>query len=103
MYTYIHLGCPAHEKSYTEYMNTLQVVNIKCGGCEKKITTSLEKAGLSRIAIDIPNQKVSFEGDAEKARTTLASLGYPEAGTKEAESLLSKGHSYISCAIGRIM
>ena len=83
-------------------MTTLTVVNIKCGGCEKKITASLEKAGLSAIEIDVSRQTVSFDGDAEIARKTLSSLGYPEAGSSEADSLIKKGHSYISCAIGRM-
>ena len=83
-------------------MTTLTVVNIKCGGCEKKISASLEKAGLTNIAIDVAKQTVSFEGDADSARKTLSSLGYPEAGTPEADSLIKKGHSYISCAIGRL-
>ena len=83
-------------------MTMLTVVNIKCGGCEKKITDSLSKAGLTAVAIDVANQTVSFEGDADTARATLSSLGYPEAGSPDAESLLKKGHSYISCAIGRL-
>lgn len=83
-------------------MNTLTVVNIKCGGCEKKITSSLEKAGLSQISINIPAQQVSFEGDTDVARKTLSGLGYPEASSSDADSLLKKGHSLISCAIGRL-
>lgn len=83
-------------------MHTLTVVNMKCGGCEKKITSSLLKAGLSAISIDVAAQTVSFEGSADTARTVLSSLGYPEAGTPEAQSLLKKGHSYLSCAIGRM-
>jgi copper chaperone CopZ len=83
-------------------MNTLTVVNIKCGGCERKITDSLEKAGLSAISIDVPSQKVSFEGDADLARKVLSGLGYPETGSPDATSILKKGHSYISCAIGRL-
>ncbi len=82
-------------------MNSVTVVNIKCGGCEKKITSSLEAAGLSHISIDIPKQMVYFEGDTVKAREVLSSLGYPEATSSEAQSLLKKGHSYLSCAIGR--
>ncbi len=87
---------------YTEGMNTVTVVNIKCGGCEKKITTSLEKAGLTNVTVDVANQTVSFDGDAAGGRKTLSSIGYPEAGTPEAESMLKKAHSYISCAIGRL-
>jgi copper chaperone CopZ len=81
---------------------TLTVVNIKCGGCEKKITDSLARAGLSQIAIDVAKQTVSFEGDTDAARKTLSSLGYPEAGSPDAASRIKKGHSYISCAIGRL-
>jgi copper chaperone CopZ len=84
-------------------MSSITVVNIKCGGCEKKITTALEKAGLSHVSIDIPTQTVSFEGDIQKAHETLSSLGYPEATSAEAQSLLKKGHSYLSCVIGRLM
>lgn len=83
-------------------MNTLTVVNIKCGGCEKKITDALTKAGLSAVVIDVAAQTVSFEGDPDVARKSLSGLGYPEAGSPEAESLLKKGHSYISCMIGRM-
>lgn len=83
-------------------MHTLTVVNMKCGGCEKKITSSLLKAGLSAVAIDVATQSVSFEGSVDTARSVLSSLGYPEAGTPEAQSILKKGHSYLSCALGRI-
>lgn len=83
-------------------MNTINVVNIKCGGCEKKITDTLEQKGLSNIAVDVEHQKVSFDGDMDTARKALGEIGYPEAGTAEAESILKKAHSYISCAIGRM-
>ncbi|MSU73550.1 cation transporter [Candidatus Kaiserbacteria bacterium] len=83
-------------------MNTLTVVNIKCGGCEKKITNSLEKAGLTNVVVDVAQQTVSFEGDVAVGRRILSSLGYPEIGTPEADSVLKKAHSYISCAIGRL-
>lgn len=83
-------------------MQTLNVVNMKCGGCETKITKSLQSAGISNVHIEVAKGNVSFDGDVEKAREVLSSLGYPEAGTAEAESLLKKGHSYLSCAIGRI-
>ncbi len=83
-------------------MNTVTVVNIKCGGCEKKIRSSLSKAGLAHITINIPEQKVTFEGDVAVARKVLARLGYPQAGSPEAQSIIKKGHSYLSCAIGRL-
>lgn len=83
-------------------MQTLTVVNMKCGGCEAKIKASLLKAGLTNVSIDVAEQKVSFDGDADVARKVLAGLGYPEAASPEANSLMKKGHSYISCAIGRL-
>lgn len=79
-------------------MNILTVVNIKCGGCEKKITDALGKAGLTNVTVDVANQKVSFEGDVIVGRKILSGLGYPEAGTAEADSAFKKAHSYISCA-----
>lgn len=83
-------------------MNTLHVTNIKCGGCQAKITKELEKVGASHIAISLEDQTVSFEGDENAARTTLSRLGYPEAGTKEAASLAKKAKSYVTCAIGKM-
>lgn len=80
----------------------IHVVNIKCGGCEKKITKSLHKEGLSNVKIDIEHQTVSFDGDINKGREVLGKLGYPDAGTPEAESVMKKAHSYLSCAIGRL-
>jgi len=84
-------------------MNTLNVVNIKCGGCENKIKKSMEKAGISNVLIDVKRQEVSFDGDTNIARHILANLGYPESGSKEAKSILKKGYSYVSCVLGRMM
>ena len=83
-------------------MSILKVVNIKCGGCEQMIISSLAKEGLANVKVDIANQTVSFDGDVEKAKNILAKLGYPEAGSKEAKSLLKKAKSYTSCMIGRV-
>jgi len=82
-------------------MNTIQVVNIKCGGCAKTITSELEKLWATDISIDIASQKVSFEGDEKLVSKKLASLWYPEAWSKQAESLLKKARSFVSCAIGK--
>ena len=83
-------------------MNELEVVNIKCGGCGGKITTALERAGISDVSIDIPSQKVLFSGDKDVARKVLSRLGYPEADSPEAKSFIKKSKSYLSCAIGRL-
>jgi len=83
-------------------MNILKVVNIKCGGCEKGIISALEREGLRDVKVNVASQTVSFEGDFKIAKKKLNSMGYPEAGSKEVESLLKKAKSYISCAVGRI-
>ena len=83
-------------------MNTITVVNMKCGGCEKKIASALVGAGLANVSIDLAKQAVSFEGDEKVARRILSDLGYPEASSAEADSILKKGKSYLSCATGRL-
>lgn len=83
-------------------MNSIKVVNIKCGGCENNIVLSLKKAGLANIKVDIPNQTVSFEGDAGTAEKILSQMGYPKASSPQAKSLLKKAKSFGSCMAGRI-
>lgn len=82
-------------------MDTINVVNIKCGGCEKGIVSALTKDGMENISVDIESQKVSFDGDAEIAKKTLSKMGYPEANSPEAKKFSKKAKSYISCAIGK--
>lgn len=81
---------------------TLQVVNVKCGGCQKHIASSLEKEGFKDVDVDLDAQSVTFEGDVEAAKKLLSRLGYPEASSDEAKSLLKKAKSFVSCAIGRM-
>lgn len=83
-------------------MVTLQVVNIKCGGCQKNIISTLSKNEFTNISVDIEKQEVSFEGDRAKALQILLKMGYPEASSAEAKNLLNKGMSYVSCAIGKL-
>lgn len=83
-------------------MNKLNVVNIKCGGCIKSITKSLEKIGITSVSVDLDKQEVSFDGNLQLAKEKLSEIGYPEAGSPEANSLLKKTRSYTSCAIGKM-
>ena len=81
---------------------TLKVVNIKCGGCDQRIKDALTKLGLEDIEVSVEKQEISFKGDkVEEAKKKLAKMGYPEAGTPAAESIINKGKSYVSCAVGR--
>lgn len=81
--------------------NKIQVVNIKCGGCANHITSELEKIDCKNITIDIEKQEITFVGDKKMATEKLSKLGYPEASSDEAKSILKKAKSYMSCAIGK--
>ena len=82
--------------------NKVKVVNIKCEGCEKGITDALEAKGLQNISVNVEAQQVSFDGNKEVGVAELTNLGYPEAGTDEAESILKKAKSYETCAVGTV-
>jgi copper chaperone CopZ len=83
-------------------MNTIQVVNIKCGGCRKSIMEAMQKESFSSVEVNIEKQEVSFEGDVEKAKVMLSKMGYPEADSEAAKSLTKKAKSYVSCALGKM-
>ncbi|MBT4649397.1 heavy-metal-associated domain-containing protein [bacterium] len=82
-------------------MITLDVVNIKCGGCEAQILAALSGVGLSDIKIDVANQQIFFDGDEKIAKEILTKMGYPPADSKEAKSFFKKAKSYVSCMIGK--
>lgn len=83
-------------------MNKLQVVNVKCGGCQKNIVNSLTKEGFTDVSVDLSCQEVSFNGDVERAKSLLSKMGYPEANSEEAMSIMKKAKSFVSCAVGKM-
>jgi copper chaperone CopZ len=84
-------------------MNEIEVVNIKCGGCAASIEEALEKNGFTKVKVDPSCQRVQFEGeDLALAEKILGKMGYPKAGSQEAQSLLKKAKSYASCMVGRL-
>jgi copper chaperone CopZ len=82
-------------------MENIKIVNLKCCGCKTSILQGLERAGLKDLSVDMDTQTVFFSGDREAAKKKLSELGYPEAGSPEAKSLLKKARSFVSCAIGK--
>lgn len=64
-------------------MQTLEIIvsNVKCGGCVSNIQQGLRSiAGVQEIAVDIPQGRVTIQGDAldeSVIRDKLAALGYP--------------------------
>jgi len=84
---------------------TIQIQNLKCGGCAHTIISSLNGLdNVSDVQINVETSEVSFnyltEVDKKAAYQKLKSLGYPA--VEEENSLGLKAKSYISCAIGKI-
>ena len=86
-------------------MTTIQIENLKCGGCANTIRKGvLSINGITTIDIDIEKSEVVFDSEdtliLEAAREKLAKMGYPEVGTSN--STLQKAKSFVSCAVGRM-
>ena len=86
-------------------MKTIQIENLKCGGCANTIKKGLLKLnGVSDVVININSSEVTIPTDDEavliKVKEKLSSMGYPELG--EDNTVMKKAKSYVSCAVGRI-
>ncbi|MFY7670271.1 heavy-metal-associated domain-containing protein [Tenacibaculum sp. MEBiC06402] len=84
---------------------TLEIQNLKCGGCEKTITDNLLKIeGIDEVNIHHENSSITLdysnENSVQKAIEKLSKLGYPISGDEN--SLGKKATSYVSCMIGKI-
>lgn len=84
---------------------SLEIQNLKCGGCANTITNKISVLeDVSELEINNDNNTVSFqyenEGTINKVQELLNSLGYPVVGDKNA--ITTKAKSFVSCAIGRI-
>lgn len=83
-------------------IHKIEVENIKCGGCMKSIKTALLKIeNVTEVAIDKETDTITIDADNDRAVfvNTLSSLGYPEKGHN---TLLHKGKSFVSCAVGNL-
>ncbi|WP_339337799.1 MULTISPECIES: heavy-metal-associated domain-containing protein [unclassified Croceitalea] len=85
---------------------TVEIQNLKCGGCEAIIIKKLNaEKGVQGIIVDVENSTVSLNYDTpatlKKAKNILTKLGYPIVGKQN--NLGRKAKSYVSCAKGRIV
>ena len=83
-------------------IHTIEVENIKCGGCMNSIKTALQQMeGVQEVNIDKDTETVTIESDSdiEPFIQKLNDLGYPQ---KRNNSLLKKAKSYVSCAVGNL-
>ena len=81
-------------------IHKIKVENIKCGGCSNSIKTALLKIeNVTEVLIDKEIETITINSDTERSVfvNTLSSLGYPEKGYN---TLLHKGKSFVSCAVG---
>ena len=86
---------------------TIEVENIKCGGCASSIRKGLlEDDQVVEVEVDIEGGRVTVEGAADardRIALKLAHMGYPEVGSVEGmKAAAAKAKSFVSCAIGRI-
>ncbi len=84
---------------------SLEIQNLKCGGCANTITNKLNGLeGIADLNVDNSNNTVSFfyenENTLLEAKNLLNKIGYPVIGDKN--DLTTKAKSFVSCAIGRI-
>ncbi len=86
---------------------TLEVHNVKCGGCANTLTTALkEEFGEVTVDLEVMPRKITLDIEddrMEELKTKLRGLGYPlttdELGTFETVATTAK--SFVSCAIGK--
>jgi copper chaperone len=86
---------------------SIQVENIKCGGCANSIKKRLmDEARVSTVEIDVENGMVSIDGenlDRDAIAAHLLKMGYPESGSVEGmKAATAKAKSFVSCAIGKV-
>lgn len=84
---------------------TLEVQNLKCGGCAHTITTKLAKIeGVNSVSVTVENREVHLDFEPETLAShieeILAQLGYPSVGSKN--NIISKVKSVVSCATGKL-
>lgn len=82
--------------------HTIDVENMKCGGCMHTITKALlELPNVRSVEIDQATGRIRVEGEIERALLVdrLNTLGYPELGNN---SMARRAKSLVSCAIGKL-
>jgi len=83
---------------------TIQIENLKCGGCAatiKKGMLGIDSVKGVDVNVETSEVQISHEKDVvSEIREKLSKLGYPERGDKN--TVLHKAKSFVSCAVGRL-
>lgn len=86
---------------------TLEVHNVKCGGCANTLTSALkEEFGNVTVDLDVTPRKITLDIDdtkMEDLKTKLRNLGYPLTSDELSgfEKATTTAKSFVSCAVGK--
>ena len=86
---------------------TLEVLNVKCGGCASTLTKSLkDEFGEVSVDLEVHPRKITLDIEDEKLdalKVKLRSLGYPLTTDELSgfEKAATTAKSFVSCAIGK--
>ena len=84
---------------------TLEILNLKCGGCANSIKKGLLSVeGVSEVQVDLETSIVTVntkDGSIlTNVKNKLSTMGYPEVG--DSNTIIHKAKSFVSCATGRM-
>ncbi len=89
-------------------MRTLEVLNVKCGGCAGTLKKALlSKFGEMEVDLEVTPRKITLdieESQLEDLKLALRKLGYPlvSDNLNTFQSVSTTAKSFVSCAIGKI-
>lgn len=84
---------------------TIQILNLKCGGCANSIRKGVMSIeGVEDISVNLETSRVELSVNnndtLEQVKDKLSAMGYPEEG--DANTIIHKAKSFVSCATGRM-
>ena len=88
--------------------NTLEVLNVKCGGCAGTLKKALrEEFGEVEVNLEVMPRQITLEvkeEDMVSLGAKLKQLGYPLASEElnTIEKISTTAKSFVSCAIGKM-
>ena len=86
---------------------TLEVLNVKCGGCANTLTTALkEDFGEVTVDLEVMPRKITLdleESRMEELKIKLRGLGYPLTTDELSgmDKVTTTAKSFVSCAVGK--
>lgn len=86
-------------------MTTIEVLNLKCGGCANTIKKGLLSLNnINEVTIDVEKSLITVDTqnqeDLNNVKYKLQKMGYPQVG--DDNTLVHKAKSFVSCATGRL-